>query len=381
MEADSRLSYNQEPLARWIKEDLDQLLVWAVKENCSDVSLVPGRGALVRCHGEWYEATKHIFEYSEIAGLVDMTSNNKSASSRVIGGQYQDYSYEVHVDRVTRYRFRINACSCRDGWSDGISMVMRTNPSMPPTPADVGIDDELLDMCTHKRGLVLFTGVMGSGKTTSLAAILRHRLETERVNMQTFEEPIEFDLMNVKGKGFCVQHEIPRHLLQFMEAPRAAARKAADIVLMGEMRDLETMDHTVELADMGAAAYGTMHTETVAQTPSRLINRFPKERQGAIATSLISTLRVVVQQRLLPKQGGGRVALREVLRFTPEIRDELIETPHHLLIPVIGHIVQKQGRTLEQGLDRLYQDGAINTADYDRNMREILRVKESEKKK
>ena len=175
-----------------------------------------------------------------------------------------------------RRRFRGNATPVADGYSTGVKIVFRTIPSMPPALEDLNVEQGILDHAMPSNGLVLVTGVMGSGKSTLLAAILRRIIESGGRNVSTYEAPIEFDFDAVPNPGGPVsQSTIPEHLKSFLTATRNSTRTAPDVVLIGESRDPDTLRGMMESAEIGVAAYSTVHTRSVPETLSRIINVFP----------------------------------------------------------------------------------------------------------
>lgn len=328
IQVDSTL-YRDEPVTYWLPEDFDVFLRWAAEQGASDISVVPRNPLWLRIHGRWRQATKRAVSSDEIMPLIDTLARSPAASARIKGGEDLDFSHEVKIDRIQRKRFRVNATACRDGWGIGANLVLRLIPALPPQIEALEIEPALLEHLFPPSGLVLVTGVMGSGKSTLLSACLRRIIETGGRFTITYEAPIEFDLMSIpQAGGPVVQSEIPSQLVDFARAPRNAARRAADVILVGESRDRETLRSMIESAEIGVAAYSTVHTRSVADTPSRIINVFPIDEQPGIAAALFSALRVIVQQRLIPRQdGNGRVALREYLVFDESQRRELMGCP------------------------------------------------------
>ena len=363
--------YENEPVSTWLDDDLKQFLIWAVENKCSDILLQPGTGIWIRIDGEWWQTTKRRLHTDEINILLDIISYDPSSSARLKGGEDIDFSYEIKLSRIERLRFRVNASACQDGYNSGATMVLRTIPSLPPKIEDLNVEPEILEAAFPNNGLVLVTGVMGTGKSTLLSSLLRHVRETQRRNIITYEAPIEFDLMGIPNPlGPLVQTQIPIHLQDFDRAPRNSARRAADIILVGESRDRETLKGMIESAEIGVCAYSTVHTRSVAETPSRIINVFPQDMQNQIASTLISGLRLIIQQRLLPKVGGGRVAVKEYLSFTNELRERLYKIPLNELIPAIQEMVDSHGQNLLVDATRKMEKGLIREVDYEAILKE-----------
>ncbi len=357
-------SYQQEPIGSWLAPDFDQLLIWASETGASDINLVPNAPVWARLHGKWLMVTQNVISSDEIMGIIDSISSNPSASAMLKGGEDLDFAYEIKLNKLERIRFRANATACKDGFVIGASLVMRTMPSLPPRLEELNVEEEILSAAFPNNGLVLVTGVMGSGKSTLLASILRHVRETQPRHVLTYEHPIEFDLMSVENPaGPLVQTEIPVHLADFQRTSKNAARRAADVILVGESRDRETLRGMIEAAEIGVAAYSTVHTRSVAETASRIINVFPDSMQHQIASTLISSLRLIIQQRLLPCKNGGRVPVKEWLVFDSALRNTLFDTRMTDLIPTIRRMVEKYGETLLENAEKKFKQGLIHEQD------------------
>lgn len=350
----------------WIRDEINALLLWAKDLNASDVKIKPNTPIWIRQDGRWTQVTQRPVKSDEIFQLMDAFTRDEGCSAKVKSGVPRDFGYEIRTEeRGKKQGFRCNATACKDGWSTGAEITMRINPSMPPSVEDINLEPELVEMASPDNGLVLFSGVMGSGKTTSLAAILRNRIETEPKSVSTYEDPIEFDLTQIPNPmGPVTQAEIPRHLTAFGESSRNAARRATDIILYGEARDLITMQGMMESAELGVAAYATVHTRSVPETPSRIINKFPNDVQNQIAATCSAVLRLIVQQRLLPKVGGGRVPIKEILCFDQSMRLELSKTPIDKYIPTIDAMLHEYGQPLLLDAERKFEDGLIHEKDF-----------------
>lgn len=359
------LQFQGEPPSHWLPADFDRLLVWGADLGMSDLLLRPGTAIWIRLHGRWAVVSRRPVSTDEILSLLDSMTRNVSSSAILKGGEDQDFAYEIQVDRFTRKRFRVNATACSDGWSVGGSLVLRTIPSIPVEISTLNLEPEILAAAFPNNGLVLVTGTMGSGKSTLLSSTLRHICETQPRFIQTYESPIEFDLTSIpNAKGPVVQTEIPTHLADFSRAPRNSARRATDVILFGESRDEETLRGMIEAAEIGATAYSTVHTRSVSETPARIINVFPADLQKQMASTLLSSLRLIVHQRLLPKVGGGRIALREFLVFDAGLRDTLFRAEIDNLIPVVQEMVEAHGQSLLRDAKSKLDQGLIEQEEY-----------------
>ena len=354
--------YPYEPRIRWETAQINELLLWATGGGMSDIQLCSSQPVWVRKDGIWQRVTTRPITTDELlAGLERITRNNSIAALIKSGQDDYDFAHQIEETRGVRRRYRGNAGAVADGYSTGVKIVFRTIPSTPPRLEALDVEQGILDHATPENGLVLVTGVMGSGKSTLLAAILRHVIETGGRNVATYESPIEFDLTSIPDPGGPVsQSSVPEHLQSFLRAVRNSTRTAPNVVLIGESRDAETLRGMIESAETGVAAYSTVHTRSVPETLSRIINVFPVEERLQVTVTLLSSLRLVVNQRLVPMLGGkGRVALREFLAFTPEIREVLLDTPPERLIQTCETLLIKYGQRMQDAAQLAYDAGKI----------------------
>lgn len=377
MEAENRdrIVFPDEPMTHWQLGDLERLLLWGVEQGSSDICLQPNQPIWIRRNGMWVSVTDREITSEEIFEMVDLTSGTASSSAQLKGAGDLDFAYEISTGRFTSERFRINATACRDGWGTGAEMTLRSIPSIPPRIKDLGVEDEILEAAFPDRGLVLVTGTVGSGKSTLLSSMLRHIRETQPRKIITFEHPVEFDLMSMPDpKGPLVQTSIPQHLSNFAIAPRNAMRRASDVILVGESRDRETLWGMLEAAETGAAAYSTVHTQSVADTPTRIINVFPADMQQQVAGTLIASLRLVVQQRLEPSPKGGRVPIKEYLVFSRGVRDRLMQADLRGMATAVSELLESRGRPLLKDVKEKYEQGLL----YKETVRKIEKETERE---
>ncbi len=264
-----------------------------------------------------------------------------------------DFAYEL----ADVGRFRANLF--RDHRGPG--GVFRLIPSKIPSAEQLGLPRSVLELCRLSKGLVLVTGPTGSGKSTTLAAMLDHINSTRSDHVITIEDPIEF--VHPSKKCLFNQREVKVHTESFKRALRAALREDPDIVLVGEMRDLETIEIAIETAETGHLVFGTLHTTTAHSAVDRIIDQFPAERQSQIRTMLSSSLKGVVAQTLLKKIGGGRVAGLEVLIVNPGIASNIREGKTHQ-IPSLMQMNGKIGcRLLNDSLFELVKAGKVDATE------------------
>ncbi|MBD8896174.1 Flp pilus assembly complex ATPase component TadA [Desulfovibrio desulfuricans] len=354
--------FPHEPPLRWEYTDINALLIWATLKGMSDLLLCSGSPAWMRLHGKWRTVSTRPISADELLLALERLTKNNSVAAMIKSGQRDyDFAYQLEERRGLRRRYRGNATPVADGYSTGVKIVFRALPFMPPTLDELQVEPGILEHAMPDNGLVLVTGVMGSGKSTFLAAILRHIIENGGRNVTTYEAPIEFDFLNLPGQGGPVsQSTIPEHLQSFQTATRNSTRSAPDVVLIGESRDPETLRGMIESAEIGVAAYSTVHTRSVPETLSRIINVFPVEERLQVSATLLSCLRLVVSQRLLPTPDGkGRTALREYLAFTPEIRETLLETPPEQLIRTCEGLLEQHGQRIQDAAEIAFAAGKI----------------------
>ncbi len=349
----------------WAHQDtIDRFLRWAYLENgASDVKFTPSDPVSISVHGEWWFVTKRIPNSFEIRQLVIHCSGRIDAAARLDGGEQVNYSYELTKKdgdrRSGTVRFRGNATAALG--LGGAAITMRSIPEEIPTMDDLNIPMELRDALFDDNGIVSVSGIMGSGKTTSIASVIRHLRVNTRRSVGTLEEPIEFDYTRIPGaKGPIEQMEVPTHVKSFKDGIIALTRKATKVLLVGETNKPESMEAMIHAGEVGSLVYHTLHTPSVASIPSRIFHMFPGDEMGAIAAAYMSSVRVMLQQRLVPRKGGGRVAMREYLIVNETMRQELIQTPIDRTQVVVERMVREEGHSLLKDARQLYERGLID---------------------
>lgn len=366
------IKFPNPPSPIWEYADLNRLILWGTDAGMSDLLLRSEGPIWMRLHGNWMPVVDKPLTRSELFLLLDQISHNMQASASLqSSGEEINFAYEIERSRGERARYRGNATAIANGYQKGVRIVLRVIPSIPPPLEALNVEPELLEHAFPTNGLVLITGVMGSGKSTLNAAMIREMAEKGGRNIVTYESPIEFsfDALPIQN-GPVSQSQVPEHLKSFLHAIRNSTRIAPDVVLVGESRDVETLRGMIESAEIGVAAYSTVHTRSVPETISRIINVFPIEERNQITSTLIVSLRLIVQQRLLPKTSGGRIAIREFLPFTAEIREALLACTPEELIPTCEELLVKHGQPLQVAAQRLYDAKEISRLDYLAIMRE-----------
>ncbi len=327
---------------------LGELLKALVQSASSDLHLRVGEPPVFRTHGEMKrQATPPVSgQHLELMLLAVMPERNR-AEWKETGDS--DFAYEI----TGLARFRVNAARDRKG----PIAVFRVIPAQVVTVDQLNLSKEVQQLCYLTKGLVLVTGPTGSGKSTTLCALIDLVNRTRSDHIITIEDPIEF--VHENKKCIITQRQVGVHTEGFKAALRAALREDPDIVLVGEMRDLETIAVAIETAETGHLVFGTLHTTTAASTVDRIIDQFPADRQSQIRVMLSESLKGVISQTLCKKLGGGRVAAREILLTTPAISN-LIREAKTFQIPSIMQTSKQLGMvTLNDALLELVEKKEI----------------------
>jgi twitching motility protein PilT len=330
---------------------MEELLRETVAKGASDLHLSAGQPPLVRVHGDLVRTDHPALGPEAVTALVQAVMTE---------GQRAHFEAEHEVDFAWQLagvgRFRVNVFV----HSRGPGAVLRTIPTEIPNLDDLHMPAILKELCTRERGLVLVTGPTGSGKSTTLAAMLDVINQTWDAHILTVEDPIEF--IHPPKRCLVNQREVGPHTGSFSNALRSALREDPDVILIGEMRDLETISLALTAAETGHLVFGTLHTSSAAKTVDRIIDVFPAGQQGQIRTMLSESLEAVVAQTLLKKKGGGRVAACEILVGVPAVRNLIREAKLHQ-IPSMMQTGQRVGmQTLDMAVAELVKRGLVEAS-------------------
>ena len=331
--------------------DISELLAFSVKNGASDLHLSSGLPPMIRVDGDIRRINVPDLDHKEVHALVYDIMNDK---------QRRDYEEFFETDFSFELpgvaRFRVNAFN----QDRGAAAVFRTIPSKVLTLEQLGCPTFFADVTKQPRGIILVTGPTGSGKSTTLAAMVNFINENEYAHILTIEDPIEF--VHQSKKSLINQREVHRDTHGFSEALRSALREDPDVILVGEMRDLETIRLALTAAETGHLVFGTLHTSSAAKTIDRIIDVFPAAEKSMIRSMLSESLQAVISQALLKKTSGGRTAAWEIMVGTPAIRNLIREDK----VPQMYSSIQtgrKDGmQTLDQHLDELVGKGIITKA-------------------
>lgn len=319
--------------------DITELLAFSAKQNASDLHLSAGLPPMIRVDGDVRRINLPPMDHKQVHSLVYDIMNDR---------QRKDYEEHLETDFSFEVpgvaRFRVNAFT----QNRGAGAVFRTIPSTVLTMEQLGMGPVFKNIAETPRGLILVTGPTGSGKSTTLAALIDYINETRNQHILTIEDPIEF--VHESKKCLVNQREVHRDTHSFNNALRSALREDPDIILVGELRDLETIKLALEAAETGHVVFGTLHTQSAAKTIDRIIDVFPAAEKSMVRSMLSESLQAVISQTLLKKVGGGRVAAHEIMIGTPAIRNLIREDKVAQMYSSIQTGAQLGMQTLDQCL-------------------------------
>ena len=333
--------------------DLTELLAFVVKNKASDLHLSSGLPPMIRVHGDIRRINVPPLEHKDVHGMVyDIMSDGQ----RKFYEENLECDFSFAVPNLAR--FRVNAFVQQRG----AAAVLRTIPSKVLTLDELKCPKIFVEIADQPRGIVLVTGPTGSGKSTTLAAMVNHINETEQGHILTIEDPIEF--VHESKKSLINQREVGPHTLSFSNALRSALREDPDVILVGEMRDLETIRLALTGAETGHLVFGTLHTSSAAKTIDRVVDVFPAAEKEMVRAMLSESIRAVISQTLLKtKDGSGRVAAHEIMIGTPAIRNLIRENKIAQMYSAIqtGRNIGMQ--TLDQNLQELVQRSVVSSGE------------------
>lgn len=330
--------------------DIAELLAFSVKNKASDLHLSAGLPPMIRVDGDIRRVNIDAFDHKEVHALIYDIMNDK---------QRRDYEEFFETDFSFALpglaRFRVNAFN----QERGAAAVFRTIPSDILSLEDLNAPRFFSELTEKSRGLVLVTGLTGSGKSTTLAAMIDHINQNRYEHILTVEDPIEF--VHNSQKSLINQREVHRDTQSFNNALRSALREDPDIIMVGEMRDLETIRLALTAAETGHLVFGTLHTTSAAKTIDRVIDVFPAAEKDMIRSMLSESLQAVISQTLLKKVGGGRIAAHEIMVETPAIRNLIREAKVAQMYSAIQTGRRDGMQTLDQNLKELVDAGKITS--------------------
>ena len=328
--------------------DIAQLLAFGVKQGASDLHLSAGLPPMIRVDGDIRRINVPEMDHKQVHDMIyDIMSDKQRKDFEEFFET--DFSFEI----PGLARFRVNAFN----HNRGAGGVFRTIPSKILSLEDLNAPKIFQDISEYPRGIVLVTGPTGSGKSTTLAGMVDYKNDSEYGHILTVEDPIEF--VHESKKCLVNQREVHRDTLGFNEALRSALREDPDTILVGEMRDLETIRLALSAAETGHLVFGTLHTSSAAKTIDRIVDVFPAAEKAMVRSMLSESLKAVISQTLMKKIGGGRVAAHEIMIGTPAIRNLIREDKVAQMYSAIQTGQNVGMQTLDQNLKSLLASGVV----------------------
>lgn len=331
------------------KGTIEELLRLAVQQGASDLHLAAFSEPLLRINGELVELQQYGELTPEQTEQMIMSMLTKEQADHFETARELDLSYEV--EGVARFRVNIH-------WEkNAVGLVARVVSTQIPNMEQLGFSEVVYSLARQRQGLVLVTGPTGSGKSTSLAAMVDLINNERRAHIVTLEDPIEF--LHTSKQSLIRQRQLYSDFMSFDDALKHVVRQDPNVVLVGEMRDLETIAAAITVAETGHLVLATLHTLNAAQTVDRIVDIFPPHQQDQIRVQLSLVLRGVISQQLLPRVSGGRIAAREIMVNTPAISNLIRENKVSQIKTVIQTSAEYGMQTLDQDVKRLYEAGEL----------------------
>ena len=361
---DSYLIPGESP--RFDPKYLDELLVYSNKAEASDITIQTNYPIMAEIYGRLYPLTRRRLSNTEVSELLNAVYG-PNGTLQIMRGEDVDTHYEIRPTRNERYRYRVNGTGCHVDGHEGIQITFRSIPTMPPKLEDLDLPPQIKEAIAPENGVVYVTGSTGSGKSTLLASIIRSIAEDPNGNRKilTYESPIEFVYDAIETPTSMIsQSEIPRNLPSFAAGVRNALRRKPRLILVGESRDPETISAVLEAAMTGHPVYTTLHSNGVPETIRRLVGGFSEEERLGATIDIIETLRLIIWQRLVPSVDNKRVALREYLVFTEQVRDRLLDANPEQVTAITRELVAEHGQSMQVDVENKFKAGVISERTY-----------------
>lgn len=348
------------------ESDFRQFLFWATNTvGANDIYLETNEPLGLKKDNVTHNVTELPLQYEDLISLLSEIYQ-QSAASELRSGRFFDFSYSfTHGDRDQKLRFRVNVSAGNSikAPDEGIELSIRPTTGEPPSVAELGVSQQLIDLTKHQNGFVFVTGPTGSGKTTLIGALLKHMIQTQPIKILTSEDPIEYDYKMIPNRmARVVQCEVGTNIGSFNEAAENMMRRSPDVISMGELRDADSINSGLRIARTGHLVFATGHTHDVSDALDRLADYFlPGERLPTLKL-LVATCKAIIHQRLLTRRGGGRIAVQERLVFTPVIRTRLLAAlkTDDTLIEALNDCVRDFGLSLLEDIKSKFNEGLLD---------------------
>jgi twitching motility protein PilU len=336
---------------------MQKLLAAMIEAGGSDLFIANDFPPSIKAHGNIRPLTSQKLNGAMTRQLANSVMNERQRDEFA---KELECNFALAVPGLSRFRVNVYV------QQQHVGMVVRTIASEMPTFEKLGLPDTLKDVVMHKRGLVLVVGATGSGKSTSLAAMIDHRNRSSAGHIITIEDPVEY--VHESKQCLVTHREVGVDTHSWHHALKNTLRQAPDVILIGEIRDAETMEHAIAFAETGHLCLGTLHANNANQTLDRIINFFPEERRNQLLMDLSANLRAIVSQRLIRTQDGeGRKAAIEILLNTPTIAERIFKGEFHELKAIMGKSRELGMRTFDWALFEIYNEGHISYEEAIRN--------------
>jgi len=345
---------------------VEKMLEFCETLNASDITIQTGMPVFAEVYGKLLQITNRKLSNTEVGDIIN-TIYGPNGTTQLLSGRDIDTHFEFRPNRNQRFRYRVNGTGCMVEGHDALQITLRTIPTTPPRLQDLHLPENIIEAIAPQEGVVYVTGATGSGKSTLLASIIRYLIEQEDSHRKvlTYESPIEFVYDEIPTTSAVVsQSEIPRHLPNFAAGVRNALRRKPRLILVGECRDTETINATLEAALTGHPVYTTLHTSGVAETMRRLVTSFAADERLGRTIDILETIRLCIWQKLVPTVDGKRVALREYLIFDEKTRDVLLEGNPNEVTSITRKMVRERGQLMTVDAKAKFDAGIISERTY-----------------
>ena len=354
-------------------DDLDRILAHVVSCGGSDLYMTAGRHLWMKLHSKMKRISARRVQANEVISMF-ASFYGDNAQAKLGAGEPIDASYEFRSGRGTeseqRFRFRVNAVGTQVDGKPSYAITFRPIPTTPPTAESIGIPSAIMECAkTTSQGLILVVGATGNGKSTALAAINRTLLEDadSNISLNTVEKPIEFVYDEIESPSSLVrQMEVGTHISSFRIGIENSLRMGPTHILVGEMKDRETIEAGLEGSMTGHALLSTLHANTVAETLSRMVSVYPDAMQPQARFDIVQSVRMVVAQRLIPSADGKRMPIREYLVFDQQIRERILNSAN--FTSSIFDAVRNAGNPMSDDVERAFRQERITRSVYEQQM-------------